>query len=135
MRECGSRHPEINVLDLIQSGQVTYHINDKAEPHDAPDKIWTFNEDGELVVSGRGFGYVATKQSFKDYHLVFEFKFPGPTFGNRKDKARDNGLIIHGHGPDGAYAGTWMSGIEAQIIEGGTGDMLVLSGSCLTART
>ena len=119
---------KVDLLGVIKSGDVTYYLNEKQTLHDPPKSIWSFNDDGQLKISGKGFGYVATKQSYKDYHLVIEYKFPGPTFGTRTDKARDNGIILHGHGPDGSYAGTWMAGIEAQIIEGGTGDILVLSG-------
>ncbi len=118
---------KVNFLDLIKSGQVTYHVNDKMAIHDAPDKIWSFQDDGMLKISGMGFGYVRSNESFRDYHLVIEYKFTGPTHGTRDGKARDNGLFVHCHGPDGSYGGTWMAGIEAQIIEGGEGDILVLS--------
>src|SRR5690606_39449539 len=50
----------------------------------------------------------------------------GPTSGTRVDRARDNGILIHSTGEDGAYSDTWMYSIEVQIIEGGTGDFLVV---------
>ncbi|MBI1318703.1 MAG: DUF1080 domain-containing protein [Candidatus Hydrogenedens sp.] len=84
-------------------------------------------KDGELVITGEEWGCVTTKESFGDYHLVAEFRWAGPAHGDRKDKARDNGLLIHSQGEDGAYSGTWMYGIEVQIIEGGTGDFLVVA--------
>jgi putative membrane-bound dehydrogenase-like protein len=120
---------KVNLLDSIKSGNVVYHVNnsEKQTLKDPPEKIWSFMDNGQLKVSGRGFGYVRTKDVYKDYHLVIEYKFTGPTFGSRENKARDNGIFVHCHGPDGAYGGTWMAGIEAQIIEGGTGDILVLS--------
>ena len=120
---------KVNLLDVIKSGKVTYHINtdEKQTLKDPPDKIWTFTDDGQLKISGRGFGYVRTNENYRDYHLVIEHKFTGPTHGTREGKARDNGIFVHCHGPDGSYGGTWMAGIEAQIIEGGTGDILVLS--------
>jgi hypothetical protein len=45
----------------------------------------------------------------------------------REKKAKDNGILLHAYGPHGAYSDTWMASIEAQIIEGGVGDILVLS--------
>jgi hypothetical protein len=60
--------------------------------------------------------------------LILEFKWGEKTWGNRIDRARDSGLLLHCWGPDGGYGNTWMASIEAQIIEGGVGDILVLTG-------
>lgn len=117
----------INVLSLIQNGEVEYHLNPQSDVHDDPKDVWTFQPDGTLHISGRGYGYVATKASFHDYHLVLEYKWGEKTWGRRENSARDNGILLHARGPRGAYAGTWMASIECQIIEGGTGDILVLS--------
>ena len=117
---------KINLFDVIKSGDVDYHVNPKMELHDDPKDIWKFVGD-EFHISGRGYGYVATKKDYRDYHLVIEFKWGPKTHGARETKARDNGLLLHSYGPHGAYSGTWMASIEAQIIEGGVGDILVLS--------
>lgn len=117
---------KINLFDAIKSGDVEYNVNQKLEMHDDPKDIWKFDGD-ELHISGRGYGYVATKKDYRDYHLVIEFKWGTKTHGARETKARDNGILLHAYGPHGAYSGTWMASIEAQIIEGGVGDILVLS--------
>jgi len=116
----------LNVLDLMKAGQVEYHINPKADFHDPADQVFQLKEN-ELHISGKGYGYMVTKESFKDYHLVVEFKWGAKTWGKRVDRARDNGILVHSYGPHGAYGDTWMASIEAQIIEGGIGDILVLS--------
>ena len=118
---------KLDLLNVIRSGAVDYHINPAEDVHDAPTDIWKIQADGTLKVSGRGYGYMATKEVFRDYHLVLDFKWGERTWGKRKNAARDNGILLHAHGPQGAYGGTWMASIEAQIIEGGTGDILVLS--------
>lgn len=92
-----------------------------------PRRVFTV-EDGMLHISGGGFGYIATKQRYKNYHLVVEYRWGGKTWQSRKTNARDSGLIIHCAEPDGSFANTFMAGIEAQIIEGGTGDLLVVPG-------
>lgn len=117
---------KINVMDLMKAGDVEYHINPKQDFHDAPGDIFT-QKDGQIHISGRGYGYMVTKGVYKDYHLVVEFKWGGKAWGKREDRARDNGILVHAYGPHGAYADTWMASIEAQIIEGGIGDILVLS--------
>jgi len=118
---------KLNLLDVIKSGNVEHHVNPKADFHDDPKDIWTFDKDGTFHISGRGYGYVATKDNFRDYHLVLEFKWGTKTWGKREKAAKDNGILLHAYGPHGAYADTWMASIEAQIIEGGVGDILVLS--------
>ena len=58
---------------------------------------------------------------------MLEFKWGAKTWGKREKSANDNGILLHAYGPHGAYSDTWMASIEAQIIEGGVGDILVLS--------
>lgn len=117
---------KIDLLQEIKKGNVGYHINDQADVKDPPEEIFQVKEDG-MHVSGRGWGYVFTKQAYRDYHLVIEFKWTGPTWGKRETRARDSGLLIHCHGPVNGLSNTWCASIEAQLIEGGMGDILVLS--------
>lgn len=117
---------KIDILDLMKKGEVEYNINTNAEIADKPEEIFVL-KDGELTISGKGYGYMITKASYQDYRLITEFKWTGRTWGKRADKARDSGILVHCHGPAGALGGTWCASIEAQIIEGGIGDFLVLS--------
>ena len=116
----------INVLDLVRTGQVDYHLSATADLRDAPTDVFQLR-DGMLHVSGRGYGYMATKQAFRDYHLIVEFKWGEHTWGARKDRARDNGILVHAFGPHGACGGTWITSIEANIIEGGMADIIVIA--------
>jgi hypothetical protein len=92
-----------------------------------PRKVFTV-ENGMLHISGDGMGYICTKRAYKDYHLVMEYRWGGRTWQTRKTAARDTGVIVHCVEPDGSFGGVFMGGIEAQIIEGGTGDLLVVQG-------
>jgi hypothetical protein len=58
---------------------------------------------------------------------VIEFKWGQKTWGKRESRSRDSGILVHCFGPQGAVGGNWMASIEAQIIEGGVGDILVLA--------
>jgi hypothetical protein len=82
--------------------------------------------DGTLRISGEEWGCLTTKDEYRDYRLVAEFRWGDETFGKRAKAARDSGLVLHSTGEDGAYNGIWMHGIECQMIEGGTGDLLVI---------
>jgi hypothetical protein len=83
---------------------------------------------GQLRISGIDWGGIATKAAYRDYRLVTAWRWGGPAHGNRAQAARDSGILVHASGEDGAYAGIWLESIEAQIIEGGTGDFIVVSG-------
>jgi hypothetical protein len=83
-------------------------------------------ENGMVHISGDGLGTLITKKAYKNYHLVVEFKWGERTWQKRKAKSRDSGCLIHCNGPDGGRKGTWPQSFEAQIIEGGVGDILIV---------
>ncbi|MFM7042819.1 MAG: family 16 glycoside hydrolase, partial [Planctomycetaceae bacterium] len=105
-----------------------FYVWHKETKYTDPQKVFTV-ADGVLRVSGEGFGGLITLEDWRDYHLVIEFMWGAKTWGNRVDRARDSGLLVHGWGPDGGFGDTWLASIEAQIIEGGVGDILVLTGA------
>ena len=82
--------------------------------------------DQQIRISGEEWGCITTKKQFENYRLALDFRWGGKTEGNRIDKARDSGLLLHSTGEDGGSSGIWMHSIECQIIEGGTGDILVV---------
>jgi len=90
-----------------------------------PSNVFT-TSDGMIRISGEEWGCITTNDEYENYTLVVEFKWGQKTWKPRVENARDNGILIHSVGEDGGYDGTWMHGIECQIIEGGTGDLLVV---------
>ena len=101
-----------------------------------PDQVFTVVDqvDGApaIRISGERWGGIVTREAFRDYHLVTEFRWGLTTWGSRRDKTRDSGILIHCQGPDGNTAegasGPWMRSVEAQIIEGGVGDFILVAG-------
>ena len=85
-------------------------------------------KDGIIRISGEEWGGIATRNAYRDYHLIVEWKWGGPTHGERASKARDSGILVHAVGEDGAASGTWLESIESQVIEGGTGDFIMVGG-------
>jgi len=117
----------VSLFDLLRNGEVDYHLGPSSDVRDPPAEIFSL-QDKLLHISGRGYGYMATKASFRDYHLVLEFKWGQKTWGKRAACARDNGILVHAHGPHGVMGNIWIASFEAQIIEGGMGDIIVIDG-------
>jgi hypothetical protein len=113
---------EFNGKDL--AGFYTYTNKNKLAD---PQQVFTV-KDGVIVISGEDFGAITTKENYKNYHLVTEWRWGPRTFAPRKDKSRDSGILLHCVGEDGAVGGHWMESQECQIIEGGCGDFIMVAG-------
>ncbi len=104
-------------------GWYTY-IKDRGKNTD-PKKVFTV-QNRMIRISGEEFGCITSNDEFENYKITVEFKWGEITYEPRIDKARDSGLLLHSVGEDGGSDGTWMHSIECQIIEGGTGDFIVV---------
>ncbi len=125
-RQAITPHEKISLFngrDL--DGWYTWLREDKYQD---PKKVFTV-QDGIIRVSGEEWGGIATRNTYRDYHLIVEWKWGGPAHGERTAKARDSGILLHAVGEDGAASsGTWLESVESQIIEGGTGDFILVGG-------
>ncbi|MBN1985031.1 MAG: DUF1080 domain-containing protein [Prolixibacteraceae bacterium] len=90
-----------------------------------PKKVFTV-QDGMIQISGEEWGCITTNEEYENYRILVEFKWGEVNHPPRQDKARDSGLLLHSVGDDGASGGIWMYSIECQMIEGGTGDIIVV---------
>ncbi len=85
-----------------------------------------------IRISGEHWGGIITEESYANYHLIVEFRWGNITFGDRKEMAMDSGILLHAQGPEGNYTpdfkAPWMRSVEYQIIEGGTGDIILVRG-------
>lgn len=104
-----------------------FHLSEKNSLSTKREDVAVIKE-GVLQVTGKGFGYFRTKESYQNYVLVAEFKWGEKTWSKRVDRARDCGFLLHCHGPDGSFGGAWISCVQAQMLEGSTGDINVLQG-------
>lgn len=94
-----------------------------------PDRVFRV-ENGQIRVSGAEYGYLCTEREFGDYYLSAEFRWGDATWAPRETKARDSGVLFHVSGEDKV----WPRSIEYQLIEGGTGDIIVVDGASLTVK-
>ena len=82
--------------------------------------------DGQIHLTGDGFGYAATEKAYRDYRVVVEYKWGKKTDGGKY--VRNSGVLLHAVGPDGGANGTWMSCVECQLAQGCCGDLIVIRG-------
>jgi hypothetical protein len=87
---------------------------------------------GSLRVSGEVPGYLSTRESYGDYHLLAEYKWGELTYGAKT--VRNSGILVHATGPDGNHS-PWMASIECQIAQGCVGDFIVIRGQDETRKT
>jgi hypothetical protein len=116
-------------LSNFETWLVDHHEED-------PDRVFSVVDqiDGgpAIRISGQHWGGLATRERYADYRLVVEFRWGLLTWSERRIAARDSGVLVHGDGPLGNTArnmnGPWIRSIEAQVIEGGTGDFILVAG-------
>ncbi|MEN0053100.1 MAG: DUF1080 domain-containing protein [Mucilaginibacter sp.] len=90
-----------------------------------PRHVFTVVKDGEekvIRISGENWGAIITKSEYQNYHLQLQFKWGALSWGQKKGKHKDSGLLYNSVGKFGADYGAWMRGQEFQIEEGNCGD-------------
>ena len=96
-----------------------------------PRQVFTIVEqDAEKIIriSGESWGGISTLKEYMNYHFQLKFKWGTQTWGQKKNKKRDSGLLYHAVGEHGADYGAWMRSQEFQIEETNTGDYWGVAG-------
>jgi len=101
-----------------------------------PQKVFTVVDqiDGAPAIrsSGEIFGGIVTHEAYANYKVILEFRWGNLTWGGRKDRARNSGILLHCIGEGGSYRqdflGPWQTSIEYEMIEGRMGDIIMVSG-------
>jgi hypothetical protein len=92
------------------------------DPTVDPTTIFTV-KDGIIHIAGTPFGYMRTKDSYSDYQLHAEWRWPSePT---------NSGVFVNVQGPDTI----WPVCIECQLKAGDAGDFVCMGGADMKERT
>ena len=123
-----AKSPGPGVTHLLNGRNLDsfYTVVEGEGTNNDPDNVFSL-VDGMLRISGQHYGYLATKKEYADYRLVAEFKWGDVTWAPRQFKARDGGILVNALGNGQATP----TAIECQIIEGGTGSIVVVAGGGL----
>jgi hypothetical protein len=96
-----------------------------------PDRVFTIVKDSQenvIRISGEKWGGISTKEEYENFHLQLMFKWGLLTWGQKKNKKKDSGLLYFAVGQHGADYGAWMRSQEFQIQEGDCGDYWGVAG-------
>jgi hypothetical protein len=92
------------------------------DPTVDPSSVFTV-KDGVINIKGDPFGYMRTRESYSDYRLHVEWRWP--------EEATNSGIFIHGQLPDTI----WLKCVECQLKSGNAGDFVCMNGADMKERT
>ena len=109
---CGERETKLfNGKDLEG---WTFHLNADSDVP-APEVFGV--KDGVITIAGQPFGYMMTEQSYSDYKLHLEWRWPG--------EPSNSGIFLHCEPIDAV----WPRCAEVNLMAGKAGDMIASGGS------
>ena len=115
-------------IELLTDGNIAKHwytwLKGEGRASDT-NKVFTA-EGSTLKVSGKVMGCVTTRKAYRDYRLSLEYRFVDNDVQLNKKDARDGGILFHSTGKDGVFWEVWMNSFECNIIQGATGDLIVV---------
>jgi hypothetical protein len=87
-----------------------------------PTSVFTV-QNGVIHISGNPFGYMRTKDSYSEYKLHVEWRWPS--------EATNSGVFVHGQRPDTI----WLKCVECQLMAGKAGDFVCMNGADMNERS
>jgi hypothetical protein len=87
-----------------------------------PASVFTV-QNGLIHISGNPFGYMRTKDTYSDYRLHVEWRWPS--------EATNSGVFVHGQIPDTI----WLKCVECQLMAGNAGDFVCMNGADMNERS
>jgi Domain of Unknown Function (DUF1080). len=92
------------------------------DPSIDPAAVFTIRN-GVIHITGNPFGYMRTKDTYSDYKLHVEWRWPA--------EAGNSGVFVHAQQPDTV----WLKCVECQLQAGNAGDFVCMNGADMTERT
>ena len=96
-----------------------------------PNHVFSIVKEGGkkiIRISGQDWGGISTIKEYDNFHLRLMFKWGSLTWGQKRGKKKDSGLLYFAVGKHGADYGAWMRSQEFQIQEGDCGDYWGVAG-------
>lgn len=117
-----AKNPKSKDIRLFNGKDLNNWVFKLKDPSVDPARVFTV-QNGVIHIKGDPFGYMRTKESYSDYKLNVEWRYPG--------EASNSGVFIHGQKPDTI----WLKCIECQLKAGSAGDFVCMNGTDMNERT
>jgi hypothetical protein len=103
-------------IQLFNGKNLSNWVFQLKDPAVDPASVFTV-QNGVIHIKGDPFGYMRTKDTYSDYKLHVEWRYPG--------EASNSGVFIHSQLPDTI----WLQCFECQLKSGSAGDFICMNGS------
>lgn len=116
------KKPEKGTVKLLKENKLdnwVFKLKDKSVD---PATVFTI-KDGVLHITGNPFGYMRTKETYSDYNLHVEWRWPA--------EPSNSGVFIHAQTPDSI----WLRCVECQLKAGSAGNFVCMNGSDMKEKT
>jgi hypothetical protein len=117
------RNPNIENTRLFNGKDLSNWVFQLRDPAVNPSEVFTV-QNGVIHITGSPFGYMRTKDSFADYRLHVEWRWP-------KGEATNSGVFVNAQPPDTI----WIKCIECQLAAGNAGDFICMNGADMNEHT
>lgn len=108
-------------VQLFNGNDLSNWVFKLKDPAADPSKVFTI-QNGVIHITGQPFGYMRTKDSYSDYRLHVEWRWPvEPT---------NSGVFVHAQPPDTI----WLKCFECQLQAGNAGDFICMGGSDMNEK-
>ena len=116
------KSPQSEKIQLFNGKDLNNWVFKLKDPSIDPATVFTVLN-GVIHITGNPFGYMRTKDSYSDYKLHVEWRWPL--------EATNSGVFVHAQPPDSV----WLKCIECQLMAGNAGDFICMNGTDMTERT
>lgn len=118
----GGKDKKSENVQLFNGKDLSNWVFKLKDPAVDPAKVFTIQE-GVIHIKGDPFGYMRTKDTYSDYSLHVEYRYPV--------EATNSGVFIHAQEPDTI----WLKCVECQLQAGNAGDFVLMNGADMKERT
>jgi hypothetical protein len=110
------------IIQLFNGKDLNNWVFKLKDPSVDPATVFSV-ANGVIHITGNPFGYMRTRESYSDYSLHVEWRWPS--------EATNSGVFIHAQPPDSI----WLRCVECQLKAGDAGDFVCMNGSDMNEKT
>jgi hypothetical protein len=116
---------------LSNDGVANWYAYVKDHKYEKASDVYQFT-DSMIRLHGDKAGYLMSNKSYGDFELTLEFRWNMEPAYQRGSGKKNSGVMYNV--PDTAHDMLWPAGIQFQVKEGATGDLILLENVTLTVR-